>query len=90
MPSSTTGSATRRMFARLSSCWEHSTIPVQPSCDLPPATGTATAWFFFLIDDDRNLVEAIQRRFPREQCLQFKGTSLMNLLGHDWRPAGHT
>ena len=52
------------------------------------ATGTAIVWFFFLMDDDHNLVEAIHRRFPGEQCLQFQGKSLMDLVGHDWPPVG--
>ena len=54
------------------------------------ATGTTMVWFFFLIDDDHNLVEAIQRRFPSEQCLQFQGRSLMDLVGHGWPLVGQT
>ena len=49
-------------------------------------TGTAMAWFFFLMDEDRNLVEGIRERFPREPCLRFQGKSLMDLVGHDWPP----
>ena len=52
------------------------------------ATGTVMVWFFFLMDDDRNLVEGIRERFPREECLQFQGRSLMDLVGHDWPPVG--
>ena len=47
-------------------------------------TGNAMACFFFLIDDDRKLVEGIRERFPGESCLRFQGTSLMDLVGHDW------
>ena len=47
-------------------------------------TRTAMACFFFLIDDDRKLVEGIRERFPDEPCLRFQGTSLMDLVGHDW------
>ena len=47
-------------------------------------TGTAMAWFFFLMDEDRSLVEGIRERFPRESCLRFQGKSLMDLVGHDW------
>ena len=54
------------------------------------ATGTAMAWFFFLMDDDRNLVEGIRERFPREDCLQFQGRSLMELVGHEWPSVGQT
>lgn len=54
------------------------------------ATGTVMVWFFFLMDDDHNLVEAIQRRFPSEQCFQFQGRSLMDLVGHDWSLVGQT
>ena len=52
------------------------------------ATGTVVVWLFFLMDDDRDLIDGIRRRFPHEQCLQFQGGSLMNLVGYDWRPAG--
>ena len=51
-------------------------------------TGTAMAWFFFLMDEDRSLVEGIRERFPREPCLRFQGKSLMDLVGHDWPPEG--
>ena len=51
-------------------------------------TGTAVAWFFFLMDEDRSLVEGIRERFPRESCLRFQGKSLMDLVGHDWSPVG--
>ena len=54
------------------------------------ATGTTMVWFFFLMDDDQNLVEAIRRRFPSEHCLQFQGRSLMDLVGHDWPLVGQT
>ena len=47
-------------------------------------TGNAMACSFFLIDDDRKLVEGIRERFPGESCLRFQGTSLMDLVGHDW------
>ena len=53
------------------------------------ATRSVMVWLFFLMEDDRNLVEAIQSRFPCEQCFQFQGKSLMDLVGHDWPPAGH-
>ena len=53
-------------------------------------TGTVMVWFFFVMDDDHSLVEAIHRRFPGEQCLQFQGRSLMDLVGHDWPPVGPT
>ena len=52
------------------------------------ATGTVMVWCFFLMDDDRNLVDEIRRRLPSDQCLQFQGRTLMDLVGYDWRPAG--
>ena len=52
------------------------------------ATSSVMVWLFFLMDDNRNLVEAIRSRFSCEQCLQFQGKSLMDLVGHDWPPAG--
>ena len=51
------------------------------------ATGTVMVWFFFLMDDDRHLIDEIRRRFPSDQCLQFQGRTLMDLVGYDWRPA---
>ena len=52
------------------------------------ATGTVMVWFFFLMDGDRNLVDEIRRRSPSDQCFQFQGRTLMDLVGYDWRPAG--
>ena len=54
------------------------------------ATSTAMVWFFFLMDDDCNLVADIKERFPLEECVQFEGESLMELVGHDWPTVGHT
>ena len=48
------------------------------------STGSAMVWFFFLVDDDCDLVVDIRKRFTREECLQFKGESLMELVGYDW------
>ena len=53
------------------------------------ATGTVMVWFFFLIDNDCNLVSDIKERFPLEECHQFEGESLMELVGHDWPTVGH-
>ena len=47
-------------------------------------TGTAMAWFFFLRDEDRSLVDGVRERFLSEACLRFQGKSLMDLVGHDW------
>ena len=52
------------------------------------ATGAAMVWFFFLMDDDCTLVEKIRERFPREECFQFQGRSLMDMVGHDWPRVG--
>ncbi len=52
-------------------------------------TGTAMACFFFLSDGNRKLVEGIRGRLPGVPCLRFQGTSLMDLVGHDW-PAVET
>lgn len=54
------------------------------SWNLVYATGTAMACFFFLIDDERKLIEGIRERFPGEPCLRFQEASLMDLVGHDW------
>ena len=54
------------------------------------AIDTVMVWFFFLMDDDSNVVEGIRERFRREECLQFQGKSLMDLVGHDWPRVGHT
>ena len=53
-------------------------------------TSTLMVWFFFLMDDDCNLVKDIKERFPREECHQFEGESLMELVGHDWPTVGHS
>ena len=52
------------------------------------ATGTVMVWCFFLMDDDPDLVDEIRRRLPSDQCLQFQGRTLMDLVGYDWRLAG--
>ena len=46
-------------------------------------TGSAMAWFVFLMDEDRSLVQRIRERFPCELCLRFQGNSLMDLVGHE-------
>jgi len=53
------------------------------------ATKTVMLWFFFLMNDDCNLVGGIRERFPVEECLQFEGDSLMELVGYDWSVIGH-
>ena len=53
------------------------------------AANTVTVCFFFLMDDDCNLVVGIQERFPLEECLEFRGEVLMDLVGHDWPSTKH-
>ena len=53
------------------------------------ATSSATVLLFFLMDDDCNLVTKIPERFPLEECIEFRGKSLMDLVGHDWPSIRH-
>ena len=48
------------------------------------ATKSTMVFFFFLMSSDSNLVEGITQRFHLEDCLQFQGESLVELVGHDW------
>lgn len=53
------------------------------------ATSSATVLLFFLMDDDCNLVTRIPERLPLEECFEFRGESLMDLVGHDWPSIRH-
>ena len=48
------------------------------------ATGDAMVLIFFVMGDGRDLVGRIQEKFSYGTCLQFKGRSLMDMVGHDW------
>ncbi|MCY4557761.1 MAG: hypothetical protein OXF79_15550 [Chloroflexi bacterium] len=45
---------------------------------------TVMVWFFFLMDREVNLVQAVSQKFQDEQCFCFQGESLMQLVNHDW------
>jgi len=52
-------------------------------------TGAVLALFFFLMDDDCNLVADIREKFPVAECFRFERETLMDLIGHDWPSVGH-
>ena len=48
-------------------------------------TRTAMVYFFFILDDESKAIEAIRSKFQDAQCFQFQGSSLMYLVGYNWR-----
>ena len=46
---------------------------------------TVFVFFFFVLRNDLSVTDMIRDKFQDAQCFQFRGASLMELIGYDWK-----